>query len=146
MKRVRRGLKKEDGVNAKSVSQQDIEIGKLVRTRRLDLKMSQTDLGEALGVTFQQIQKYEKGANRIGAGRLMEVAKALNVSVAYFYPQPAKGQEEKEGQSLLTELLSARLNLRLLRAFVRIEDRAVQEQFVGLVEKAASAMEKGGRS
>lgn len=145
MKRKQRGLKNEVGVSAKSVSQQDIEIGKLVRTRRLDLKMSQTDLGEALGVTFQQIQKYEKGANRIGAGRLMEVANALSVPVAFFYPQPIKGQDEKEGHSLLTELLSARLNLRLLRAFIRIEDRAVQEQFVGLVEKAATAIEKSGR-
>ena len=64
----------------------DGEVGRRVRTQRLAKGLSQTELGERIGVTFQQVQKYEKGTNRIGAGRLSRIAQALEVPVAYFFP------------------------------------------------------------
>jgi len=64
----------------------DNDVGRRVRTQRLAKGLSQTELGESIGVTFQQVQKYEKGTNRIGAGRLSRIAQALEVPVAYFFP------------------------------------------------------------
>ena len=70
---------------SRAVQDADREIGKRVKIRRLDLRMSQEKLGDAIGVTFQQIQKYEKGTNRISVGRLQVIAKILKVPVAYFF-------------------------------------------------------------
>src|SRR5689334_14883518 len=69
----------------KNPSEVDTHVGKRIRLRRTALKMSQTQLGEHLGLTFQQVQKYESGSNRVSASRLMEISKALNVSVSYFF-------------------------------------------------------------
>lgn len=70
----------------------DIEVGRRIRTRRQALGMSQEKLGEALGITFQQIQKYEKGANRVGASRLAQIADALDVPPAFFFPETKAGK------------------------------------------------------
>ncbi|AGF75713.1 hypothetical protein BVwin_05850 [Bartonella vinsonii subsp. berkhoffii str. Winnie] len=64
----------------------DISIGKKIRYRRKSMEISQTELGEKLGVSFQQIQKYENGSNRVGAGRLQEIANILNVNISFFIP------------------------------------------------------------
>ena len=70
----------------------DVEVGRRIRSRRLALGMSQEKLGEALGITFQQIQKYEKGTNRVGASRLAQIATTLDVSPAYFFPDAKEGE------------------------------------------------------
>jgi transcriptional regulator with XRE-family HTH domain len=92
--------------------------------------MSQIDLGEHLGVTFQQIQKYEKGTNRVGAGRLLIIANLLKVPVAAFY-EGAKGATAPT--NLPISLLSKRDAFRLAEAFDKIEDKRLRSVLVGLV-------------
>ncbi len=120
----------------------DVRVGKRVRMRRLMVGMSQTELGEAVGVTFQQLQKYEKGVNRIGAGRLQQVAKALKVPVSFFFEDPLKpGLETKAGhlcQDSVSDFLTTTDGLALVRAFIRIREPHTRRSVVRLVEQIAS--------
>jgi transcriptional regulator with XRE-family HTH domain len=100
--------------------------------------MSQERLGELLGLTFQQVQKYEKGINRIGAGRLFEVAGILGVPVAYFYENvdnatPAAGFAESDEPPPVMEFLSSGEGLQLSLAFMRIKDSKVRRRILDLV-------------
>lgn len=116
----------------RSAGKPDIELGHRIRLRRVEQKMSQAELGEALGVSFQQVQKYEKGVNRVGAARLQAIATALDVPVTFFYDGDGK---TREVESLL--FLDSSFSLRLLRAYAAIKDVAVQRQFVSLMESVA---------
>src|SRR5882757_6042285 len=118
----------------RSAGKPDIEMGKKIRLRRVEQRISQSDLGEKLGVSFQQIQKYEKGANRVGASRLQQIATALDVPVTFFYDSDGK---TKEVESLL--FLDSAFSLRLLRAYSKIRDRAVQRHIVSLMEAIADS-------
>lgn len=114
----------------------DREIGRRVKVRRLDLGMSQAALAGALGLTFQQVQKYEKGYNRISASRLKQIAEILGVSTAFFYDD---GKNDlPEGQAALA-LLDNTYSLRLMRAFLRIQNRRIQLKTVELIEDIADA-------
>ncbi|HEY1243958.1 MAG TPA: helix-turn-helix transcriptional regulator [Hyphomicrobiaceae bacterium] len=125
----------------------DIHVGSRVRFRRMLLGMSQEKLGEKLGLTFQQVQKYEKGINRIGASRLFDLAQVLGVSVQFFYeeaPVPevrsmtagsvANGPDEHS----IVEFLRSRDGLELNRAFVRIPDLKARRAIVDLVRSLAN--------
>jgi transcriptional regulator with XRE-family HTH domain len=112
----------------------DREIGRRLKIRRLDLGISQTAVADALGLTFQQVQKYEKGANRISAGRLQRLAAILDVPIAYFYDEKIAGT--KKHQTAFA-LLETAYSLRLMRAFIRIKDRRIQLRTVELVEGIA---------
>ncbi len=107
------------------------------------LGMSQEKLGEALGITFQQIQKYEKGTNRIGASRLQHIATVLKVPVAFFFedapgtPDEAEGFGETQPTSYVVDFLSSSEGLSLNKAFVRIEDPKVRRRIVDLVRSLA---------
>jgi transcriptional regulator with XRE-family HTH domain len=116
----------------RSSGKPEIEMGKKIRLRRVEQRLSQSDLGEKLGVSFQQVQKYEKGVNRVGATRLQQIATALDVSVAFFYDGDGK---TKEVESLL--FLDSAFSLRLLRAYSKIQDQAIQRQMVSLMESVA---------
>src|ERR1700746_1067485 len=116
----------------RSAGKPDIELGKRIRLRRVEQKISQADLGEKLGVSFQQVQKYEKGVNRVGASRLQQIAAALDVPVTFFYDSDSK---TREVESLL--FLDSAFSLRLLRAYSRIKSQAVQRQLVTLMEAIA---------
>src|ERR1700720_1654365 len=116
----------------RSAGKPDIELGKRIRLRRVEQKISQSDLGEKLGVSFQQVQKYEKGVNRVGASRLQQIAAALDVPVTFFYDSDSK---TREVESLL--FLDSAFSLRLLRAYSRIKSQAVQRQLVTLMEAIA---------
>jgi transcriptional regulator with XRE-family HTH domain len=118
----------------RSSGKPEIEIGKKIRLRRIEQCISQSDLGEKLGVSFQQVQKYEKGANRVGASRLQQIAAALDVPVTFFYDGDGK---TKEVESLL--FLDSAFSLRLLRAYSKIKDRAVQRHLVSLMEAIADS-------
>jgi transcriptional regulator with XRE-family HTH domain len=119
---------------AKSTTPQDVEVGQRIRARRMAKGMSQTELGSLLGVTFQQVQKYEKGVNRVGAGRLVRVAEALDVSVSFFFGvTDAGGKDTRE----ILGFLDTSYALRLLRAFSRIPHGEVQRAVVDLVESIA---------
>jgi transcriptional regulator with XRE-family HTH domain len=120
--------------NAKSASADDIEIGRRIRARRIAQGMSQTALGHRLGVTFQQVQKYEKGINRVGAGRLVRVADALDVPVSFFF---GGTQSESVDTRALMGFLDSAYALRLLRAFSRVSEPNLQRSLVELVERIA---------
>ncbi len=113
----------------RSAGKPDIELGKRIRLRRVEQKISQAELGDKLGVSFQQVQKYEKGVNRVGAARLQQIANALDVPVTFFYDGDNKAREV---ESLL--FLDSAFSLRLLRAYSKIKDQTVQRQLVSLME------------
>ena len=130
----------------------DIHVGSRVRFRRMLLGMSQEKLGERLGLTFQQVQKYEKGINRIGASRLFDLAQVLGVSVQFFYDDaplphdarmvdadltPVDGQTPAAEHSIV-EFLRSRDGLELNRAFVRISDIKARRAFVDLGRSLAN--------
>jgi transcriptional regulator with XRE-family HTH domain len=110
--------------------------------RRKMLGMSQEKLGAKLGITFQQIQKYEKGTNRIGASRMHAVADALEVPVAYFFPEKEGTQGsgmQEEGTAFMMEFMSTGEGLDLSRAFARIRDKKIRRKLVELVRALAEA-------
>ena len=121
----------------------DIYVGSRVRLRRMMLSMSQEKLGEHLGITFQQIQKYEKGTNRIGASRLQHIATVLEVPVSFFFedapgtPQEAAGLAESRPENYVIDFLSSSEGLQLNRAFVQIKDQKVRRKIVELVREIA---------
>jgi transcriptional regulator with XRE-family HTH domain len=123
----------------KSTTSDDVEVGQRIRARRMAKGMSQTELGDLLGVTFQQVQKYEKGVNRVGAGRLVRVADALDAPVSFFF-----GATDVESDDTRTILgfLDTSYALRLLRAFSRIPQGEVQRAIVDLVERIAPASDQ----
>ena len=102
----------------------DIQVGNRVRIRRMLIGMSQEKLGDMLGLTFQQVQKYEKGVNRIGAGRLFEVSRILNVPVDFFYEGvSAAGEVESDGAPVM-EFVSSGEGLQLALAFMKTKRRS----------------------
>jgi transcriptional regulator with XRE-family HTH domain len=127
--------KKSSGVNKnqRSAGKPDVELGKRIRLRRVEIDISQTELGDKLGVSFQQVQKYEKGVNRVGAARLQQIATALDVPITFFYDGDGKSREV---ESLL--FIDSSFSLRLLRAYSKMKDQAVQRQFVSLIESIAA--------
>src|SRR6478752_10801766 len=120
----------------------DTHVGSRVRLRRMLLGMSQEKLGEHLGLTFQQIQKYEKGINRIGASRLFDLSKVLAVPVQFFYEElPVSGDGARgfaeQPESYAVEFLASREGLELNKAFARITDPRVRRSIVELVRSFA---------
>jgi transcriptional regulator with XRE-family HTH domain len=122
----------------------DKHVGSRVRMRRMMLAMSQEKLGEALGVTFQQIQKYEKGTNRISASRLQQSADMLQVPVAFFFedaPNVPGAAPQVTGKApspaYVTEFLATSDGIRLTKAFMRIENA------IGLVQEVAQEDDRG---
>ena len=120
----------------------DIYVGSRVRMRRKMLGMSQEKLGEQLGITFQQIQKYEKGTNRIGASRLQAISKVLDVPISFFFPdmQPAGepgGMAEESSTNFVMEFLTTSEGLELNHAFARIKDPKVRRKVIDLVRSIA---------
>ncbi len=130
-----------DKDNKKKPNPTDIHVGSRVRLRRNMLGMSQEKLGENLGITFQQIQKYEKGTNRVGASRLQAIATILGVPVAFFF-EDLPGQEtsgnrgfaEDAPTAFAIEFCTSAEGLQLNRAFVRIADAKVRRKIIELVK------------
>jgi transcriptional regulator with XRE-family HTH domain len=118
----------------------DSLVGARIRLLRKRRKMSQTELGEAVGVTFQQIQKYENGKNRVGASRLHLVATALNVPITELFDDAETGSTLKATKSLAFDSQA----LRIAEAFVKISDKQVRSSLVDLAE--AMARKPGSRS
>jgi transcriptional regulator with XRE-family HTH domain len=114
----------------------DHVIGRNIRIHRLAKRMSQTELGDHLGVSFQQVQKYENGTNRVGSGRLYQIAAILDVHVSTLF-KGGERAEKKEGDSGLLDLLAEPQSVRLIRAFAKITDSAVRRSLVQIAEKFA---------
>jgi transcriptional regulator with XRE-family HTH domain len=119
----------------------DRHVGSRVRMQRMMLGMSQEKLGEAIGLTFQQVQKYEKGTNRISASRLQHIAHVLNVPVAFFFdgapglPGTSDSAEPAPPPAYVIDFLATSSGLALTRAFMRIEDVTLRRSIIRLVEE-----------
>ena len=131
--------------NKKRPNPIDVHVGSRVRLRRNMLGMSQEKLGERLGITFQQVQKYEKGTNRVGASRLQAIASILDTPVSFFFedapgqnPHSSKGFSEDSATSYVVDFISSAEGLQLNRAFVRITDPKVRRKVIELVRTIAS--------
>lgn len=131
--------------NKKKPNPIDIHVGSRIRLRRTMLGMSQEKLGESLGITFQQIQKYEKGTNRVGASRLQNISSILNVPVSFFFEDAPGdhlatpgGLEEASSSNYVVDFLSSSEGLQLNRAFVKIADPKVRRRIVDLVKTLAA--------
>jgi transcriptional regulator with XRE-family HTH domain len=114
----------------------DIEVSRRVRTFRLQKGLSQEKLGDQLGLTFQQVQKYENGTNRISAGRLQRIADILEIPVSDFF---ASHQQGGVAPAELFKLLGTAVALRLVRAYSRIREPKLQQAIMRLVERIASS-------
>ncbi len=132
----------------------DIHVGSRVRLRRTLLGLSQEKLGEAVGLTFQQIQKYERGANRIGASRLFEFSRILDVPVSFFFDDMAERAKVGEGQEsvgladqpqapLEPDPLTRRETLELVRAYYRISDPQVRKRLFELAKSLGTSEDAG---
>lgn len=123
----------------------DIHVGKRVRLRRTLLGMSQEKLGEALGLTFQQVQKYERGTNRIGSSRLYNLSQILGVPVSFFFEEihpevaegGAPGGDRSIGRSVEPDQLAKRETLEMVRAYYRIENPQVRKRIFELIKSLA---------
>jgi transcriptional regulator with XRE-family HTH domain len=120
----------------------DKHVGSRVRMRRMMLSLSQEKLGGALGLTFQQVQKYEKGTNRIGASRLQQISHILQVPVAFFFEgapsAPSEGTSEAPSPSYVSDFLATSDGLALTKAFMEIKEPKLRRRIVDLVEEIAS--------
>ena len=122
----------------------DKHVGSRVRMRRMMLGMSQEKLGDALGLTFQQVQKYEKGTNRIGASRLQQISHILQVPVEFFFEggpgaqTGGRGEGDAPSPAYVSDFLATSDGLALTKAFMRIEDPKLRRRIVDLVEQIAA--------
>ena len=132
----------------------DVHVGSRVRLRRTLLGMSQEKLGEAIGLTFQQVQKYERGANRIGASRLFDLSRVLQVPVSYFFedmsddvaassPGQIRGMAQ-EHDTYEPDPMAKRETLELVRAYYKITDPHVRKRLFEMTKALGAAGERGG--
>jgi transcriptional regulator with XRE-family HTH domain len=128
----------------KTPNRVDMQVGSRVRLRRMMLAISQEKLAKALGLSFQQVQKYEKGANRIGASRLEQISRFLQVPVAFFFEGAsdtsavATSEEDTRSLALMNEFASSPDGLRLIQSFTQVEDADVRRRIVDLVQAIGS--------
>ena len=119
----------------------DIQVGARLRMRRMLISMSQEKLGDSVGLTFQQIQKYEKGTNRIGASRLQQISSVLGVPVAYFFEdsetEAQAGFAENQQAPFVHDVLGSSEGLALNKYFLRVKDPKVRRKIIDLVKSLA---------
>ncbi len=142
--------KRRFGQGVRRPSPVDVHAGEQVRLRRKLLGMTQTGLGDALGLTFQQVQKYERGKNRISSSRLCDLAQVLDVSINYFFedmppevaaisPATKRRGKAKKLPSHAPDLMVKRETLELVRAYYKIEDADVRKQVSQLIKAVGAA-------
>jgi len=140
-------------MSTKAPNPVDKYVGSRVRMRRIMLGMSQEKLGEAIGLTFQQVQKYERGANRVGASRLYDLSRVLDVPVSYFFEEMSPGVasaaearlgglEEAPSPTYEADPMMRRETLELVRAYYRIGDPQVRRRLFDLTKAIANATER----
>jgi transcriptional regulator with XRE-family HTH domain len=131
-------------MSTKAPNPVDKYVGSRVRMRRIMLGMSQEKLGEALGLTFQQVQKYEKGTNRVGASRIQQISEILQVPVSFLFEggpsgvASASGFSDSASPAYISDFLATSEGLALTRAFTRISDAKLRRSIVDMVEQIAA--------
>jgi len=128
-------------VRARRADNRDAEVGRRVRSRRLECRLSQTELAERIGVTFQQVQKYEKGVNRIGAGRLQRISEALEVPISFFFGVTGGGTKAEAGNGAesVFGFMQTSGSVRIVKAFHKIKSRKARQLLVEMAEEFADA-------
>jgi len=130
--------------NIRTATAVDVHVGQKIRARRVFLRMSQTEVANALGITFQQIQKYEGGMNRVGASRLQQISDALGVSPYYFFenaptvgkkiPAPIEGQLPEQA---IISFLGTREGAALVRGFLAIKQKPIRRAVIEFIRTIA---------
>ena len=128
---------------ARRADNRDREVGRRVRSRRLECHVSQTELAGGIGVTFQQVQKYENGTNRIGAGRLERISEKLGVPVSFFFDNMngasvGAPRDPKKGKDSVFELMQTSGAVRIVKAFHRIQSSKARAMLIGMAEEMAA--------
>jgi transcriptional regulator with XRE-family HTH domain len=116
----------------------DVEIGRKIRALRLQRGLSQTDLADGIDLTFQQVQKYEKGTNRVSAGRLQQIADKLNMPITFFYGSVKPGTKKPGTRDGGLALIQTKGAVRLLRSYGGIQSRATKYALVVLAESLSN--------
>lgn len=131
-------LSRHEVSHARSATPIDSRVGLAIRMRRIELDLSQEKVAGELGITAQQLQKYERGANRVGASRLYELAQILGVSVQYFFPEEktadVRADRPQVGPGSMIAALEDTATLRLLRLFSSLNDQSMKNRVISLIE------------
>lgn len=128
--------KRTDGSKFGTPRDDDVRVGARVKSRRMQLDMTQGGLAARLGLTFQQIQKYESGRNRIGSSRMVQIAETLGVTPGYFFEDlmPVAASEDKSlSTDVFTDFIKSKDGVALMQAFMKIKSRLIRHQIVKLV-------------
>ena len=133
---------REGGIRKRRAGAEDIEIGRKIRALRLERGLSQSGLADGIGLTFQQVQKYEKGTNRVSAGRLQRIAEILNTPVMFFYSGMGPQAKKRDPRTTSLAFLQTKGAIRLIRAYSEIGSRATKYALVVLAESLRNK-EKG---
>ena len=127
-------------INRRGTTAVDTHVGQKIRARRIFLNMTQTDLANAAGITFQQIQKYEKGTNRVGASRLQQFSQALGVPPSYFFDglptvgkKPSVPQEGELSEGSIVSFLGTREGAALVRGFLAIKEKPIRQNLIEFI-------------
>jgi transcriptional regulator with XRE-family HTH domain len=128
-------------INRRGPTAVDTHVGQKMRARRIFLQMSQTEVARAVGITFQQIQKYEKGSNRVGASRLLQISEALGVSPFYFFEgAPTVGKktlapdEGELSENTIVSFLGTREGTALVRGFIAIKQKSIRQNLIAFID------------
>jgi transcriptional regulator with XRE-family HTH domain len=125
-------------INQRKSDSIDIAVGQRIKVERLARRMSQTELAEKIGVSFQQVQKYEKGLNRVGAGRLTRIAEVLGIQVGAFFETSASATlKDEDSKTSPLDMLAEPGAVRVLRAFSQLPKGPLRRSVLGLLEKMA---------
>jgi transcriptional regulator with XRE-family HTH domain len=133
---VEGSLQVKAAVSQRSPDPIDVLVGHNIRIHRIDQGLTQTDLAKRIGVTFQQVQKYEQGMNRVGGGRLFKIAEVLRLPISTFFEGPPSSRLKMEESPL--KLLSEPHSLNMLKAFCQIENAEIRRLLIEVVERLAS--------
>jgi transcriptional regulator with XRE-family HTH domain len=125
---------REGAVRKRRAGAEDVEIGRKIRALRLERGLSQSGLADGIGLTFQQVQKYEKGTNRVSAGRLQRIADILNTPVTFFYGSLGAQGKKRDPRNASLAFLQTKGAIRLIRAYSEIGSRATKYALVVLAE------------
>jgi transcriptional regulator with XRE-family HTH domain len=126
---------------AKKIEPVDKLVGQNIRIFRMAKGISQTELGNSVGVTFQQIQKYEKGANRVGSSRLAKIAVILKAPISCFFDNSASGSDGPVAGPVVTDLLISPYAVQMLKAFAKLPNDKLRRSLVVLTESIAKSPE-----
>lgn len=131
--------------NVRSVSPTDAIIGQRIRALRIQQKITQAELGDAVGISFQQVQKYEKGINRVGANRQIQIADHLECPVGHFYDGLTGAEKPRsEHATAFAEYVASREGVLIIEALIAIESAHVRHQIISLVRKTGGSVHVAG--